>query len=383
MKINKSCIVLMLISIIGFSGMQAQASLKKLGVIKIESRGWREQQPFTQLVRIEMDKLIIYEVLNRYDVEDVMRKNKVDMEACLNKDCILEAGRLLKADYMLSGTIEKINNKVLIMFRELEVSTGNTTKTVTKEFPDDDKRAEDIIEVSLKEMYGVKMADDNKQSMSDKNAIANGVNNANQSTVSIGGARFGVAFLTGAAAEFVKRSKDDGGYGGYPAFFQFGYQFEKMYLNEGNLQAIFEFIPTISGVDQAHFIPSFTFMNGFRSAKNGWEFAFGPTITWTKAIDSYQDSSSQWHFAKDYNPYHYDPATEQTSYVPLPFPVVQRNHTKGDLIAKPGLIIAAGKTFKSGRLNMPLNVYVIPRKGAVQFGISYGFNAMKKKTPKS
>jgi hypothetical protein len=355
----------------------AQAGLKKMGIVKIESRGWKEEQPFTQLVRIEMAKLKLYEVMDRYDIEDALTKNKVNIADCLNKDCILDAGRLIKADYMLSGSIEKINNKSLLMFRELEVATGNTTRTVTKEFPDDGTKPEDIIEVTLKEMYGIKISDDNKQNMANKNAIANGVN-TNKSTVSIGGPRFGFAFLTGTAAEFVKRPKDQGGYGGYPVFFQFGYQFEKMFLNEGNLQALFEFIPTISGVDQGHFIPSFTLMNGFRSARGGWEFAFGPTITWSRALESYKDKDGAWHLERDYVYYDYDPITGKSTYHPLQYPVVQRNDSRGDLISKPGLIIAAGKTFKSGKLNMPLNVYVIPRKKALQFGISYGFNAMKK-----
>ena len=60
----------------------------------------------------------------------------------------------------------------------------------------------------------------------------------------------------------MQAKKNVGGFDAYPAMFQFGYQFEKQYLNEGNFQALFEFIPMISGLEQNTFIPSFTLMNG-------------------------------------------------------------------------------------------------------------------------
>jgi hypothetical protein len=356
MKNQSSFIKFMLVSIslFTYAGIMAQQSLSKIGIVKIESRGWNEEQPFTQLVRIELSKLNLYEVLDRYDIEDNMKRNKINIETCLNKDCILEAGKSLGAEYMLSGSIEHMGTKVLLMFRVLEVSSSNTIKTITKEFPDDRIAPGVLIEVSLKEMYDIKIEDVNKQNLDKKNGITNAVQNSVESTVSIGGPRFGFAILTGTAAEFVKRPKSDGGYGGYPAMFQFGYQFEKMYLNEGNLQALFEFIPSISGVDQGHFIPSFTILNGFRSTANGLEFAFGPTITWTKTVDQYQDQNGNWIYES-------------------------RNDSRGTPTAKPGVLIAVGKTFKSGKLNMPLNFYVIPRIHSFQYGVSYGFNAMKKK----
>jgi hypothetical protein len=381
MKNHKIFLAIFFWSIISLKVM-AQITLPKMGIIKIESKGWNEEQPYTQLVRIEMAKLKNYEVLDRYDIEDVMRKNNINIGECLNKDCILDAGKKINAEYMLSGSIEKINKKILIMFRVLQVSTGNTVKTITKEFPDDNKKPEDIIEVTLKEMFGIKIDDENKQTIANKNAIANGIN-TQESKISIGGPRFGFSLLTGNAAEFVERKKEEGGYDGYPVFFQFGYQFEKMFLNEGDLQALFEFIPTISGVDQGHFIPSFTFLNGFRSASTGWEFAFGPTITWTKTANSYQDDKGIWQLEEKYQYYSYDPITKSNVYRPLQYPVVSRNDTRGELTSKPGLLIAAGKTFKSGKLNMPLNFYIIPRKKAIQFGVSYGFNAMRKSPAKN
>ena len=58
-----------------------------------------------------------------------------------------------------------------------------------------------------------------------------------------------------------------------PIVSQIGYQFEGAYLSAGNFQALIEGL-IFSGIEQNMFNPSFTFINGFRSSKNGWEFGF-------------------------------------------------------------------------------------------------------------
>jgi hypothetical protein len=48
-----------------------------------------------------------------------------------------------------------------------------------------------------------------------------------------------------------------------------------------------------------------------------------------------------------------------------------------------GLIIGGGKTFKSGRMNFPLNFFVVtPGRGdSWRVGTSVGFNIVRKKVP--
>lgn len=42
-----------------------------------------------------------------------------------------------------------------------------------------------------------------------------------------------------------------------------------------------------------------------------------------------------------------------------------------------GFIFGVGKSFKSGKLNIPVNLYLIPNKSGLRFGLSVGFNAKK------
>ncbi len=148
--------------------------------------------------------------------------------------------------------------------------------------------------------------------------------------------------------------------------FQFGYQFEVQYLNEGNYQALFEFLPTITGFNQNVFIPSITIMNGFRDNKHGWEIAFGPTFNVVSKADGYYANNS-WHLKNEWH--------DTTSN---PNPIVQRMDSRGDYELQAGFIIAIGKTFKSGKLNIPVNLYIVPNKDGIRMGASFGFNAKRK-----
>jgi hypothetical protein len=64
----------------------------------------------------------------------------------------------------------------------------------------------------------------------------------------------------------------------YPANFQIGWQFEKQYISAGNFQALVEFFPMIGGLESGKFIPSATFLNGFRVGKAGGSLPLDPLL---------------------------------------------------------------------------------------------------------
>jgi hypothetical protein len=174
----------------------------------------------------------------------------------------------------------------------------------------------------------------------------------------------GATMFTGETANILKSSASKGGFEVEPLMFQFGYQFEKQYLNEGNFQALFEFIPMVTGLDQGLFIPSITLMNGMRNNKSGWEFAFGPTFSLvTKSQGYYTADDNIWTTLQDSVP------------VPEYADVITRLDSRGDASIQAGFIFAFGKTFKSGRLNVPVNAFVIPSNKGLRMGVSFGFNA--------
>lgn len=200
----------------------------------------------------------------------------------------------------------------------------------------------------------------------------NALNNPKQDRLRLDGPRLGFVTFTGNTANIMQADKSVGGFEAFPMMFQFGYQFEKQYLNEGKIQALFEFIPMVTGVDQGYFIPGISLLHGLRSNVNGWEFALGPTLNLSPKSKGYYDESNTWHREQEWTN---NPANEN---VKNPFIIKERLDSRGDYVFQSGFVLAFGRTFKSGKLNLPVNFYVIPSKDGFRLGASLGFNAKNK-----
>lgn len=155
-----------------------------------------------------------------------------------------------------------------------------------------------------------------------------------------------------------------------PIMSQFGYQFEFQYMSAGNIQALVEVIPMITGMDQGRFIPSVTMMNGFRHSKSGIEFAFGPTFRISQVADGFYNAEGVWTQTGEWH--------EQGNTGEIPYEVQTNIDSKGWYKGTFGFTLAAGKTFSSGHLHMPVNVFFTPARHGFNLGASFGFNVRTK-----
>jgi hypothetical protein len=137
-------------------------------------------------------------------------------------------------------------------------------------------------------------------------------------TVSLSGPRFGFTALSdGVVEKLHERSVDVGS-----SITQFGWQFEKQfYSNAGGLAAVNEWVVLFGGLEQGVALPSLTWMVGLRTS-GGAEFGIGPNIT--------------------------------------PVGVA--------------LAFAGGVTFRSGALNVPVTLAVVPSKAGTRISMLTGFN---------
>ena len=137
-------------------------------------------------------------------------------------------------------------------------------------------------------------------------------------SVSLSGPRFGLTALsTGVVDELARRNIDVG-----PNISQFGWQFEKQfYTRESGVAAVSEWVVLLGGLDQGVALPSVSWLVGLRT-REGAEFGIGPNIT----------------------------------------------------PAGVALALAAGVTFRSGNLNVPMNVAVVPSKAGTRISVLTGFS---------
>jgi len=289
------------------------------------------------------------------------------IENCYGKICLLEVGKLIKSDKMLTGSVERIGKTVIVTMRLIDVKKEIIEKTEVNEFLDLQNEMQRMINITVREMFELDVDNDLLSLLTKKDNIDNAITAPDVGQLNLSGPRMGATLLTGDASKVFQAAENQGGYNSFPVLFQFGYQFEVQYLNEGNIQGLFEVLPMVSGVEQGMFLPSLTVLHGLRNNKSGLEFAFGPTISVGRYADGFYDGG-EWFLWQQWD----SPTGE-----PNPNPIESRLDSRGNVKFTTGFVLAAGFTLKSGKLNIPVNAYVIPRKDNFRVGVSFGFNAKR------
>lgn len=347
----------------------AQTNKKpRLTILNVDTKGFNlDAQQMGNLVRLEMEKLDRYDVTDRYDIAYLIEKNNLNVTNCYGKICLVEIGEKVGSDYMLTGSIESYPNNAIVSLRLINVKEQSIEKTFVQEYLNLPSEVQSMISQSIKKMFGLPIDEDLFNHLTKKSDYENALINPNKNVVNLSGPRFGYTYSFGSDASILKASTQDGGFEVSPAMFQFGYQFEKQYLNEGNFQALFELIPMVTGIDQQLVIPSLTFLNGFRNNNSGWEIAIGPTISTTTKLKG-----------AEYNGAYYSIADLKRMNV-SGYKETSRLDSRGDFAFSSALVIAIGKTIKSGRMNIPLNFYTtIPTKDGFRVGLSVGYNSKRR-----
>ena len=123
-------------------------------------------------------------------------------------------------------------------------------------------------------------------------------------------------------------------------------------------------------------------LNGFRFGKRDWEIAFGPSITLRSTAYGFYDTDNlmagtagEWYLEYEWIP------IDPVAYPQNPYynNIVERMDSRGDVSISTGWVWAIGKTFRSGYLNIPVNIYVSPNKEGWYTGLSVGFNTSRKR----
>ncbi len=352
---------------------QIGSDLESVAVLHIDTKGFTtEPSQMGDITRVELSKIERFRMVDKYDVNYLVEKNDLQIDNCYGKLCLVEIGKVLQVDKMLTGSVELFQDVVVVTMRLIDVGTGQIDKTEVVEFLNLRNQVQLMIGITLKKMFDLPVDENILTKLTKKFDYESAINVPETDRLNLNGPRMGVTFFSGETAEILKMKEALGGMDAMPVMFQFGYQFEVKYLNQGNFQALFEFIPVITGLDQGKFIPSFSILNGMRHNRFGWEFAFGPNLVLTREADGYYDDAGVWHLEEEW-------AMENPD-TPNPFPIEQRMDTRGDFTVASGFVFAVGKTFRSGRMNIPINFFFIPGKDeSHRFGVSVGYNVSRYK----
>lgn len=359
-----------LLFVFSFQLASGQNGRTSIGVLNIDTKNTPlSAAEMGNLIRLELQKLDTFEVLDIYDVKTILTKEKFVWETCYGKLCLVDAGKILKSDLMLSGSVEKYGNMAIFTLRIINVNSGLVERTKVTEFINVPNEYQTLCHLALCKLLNYPVKADIETHFIKPPSFVNLDLKPEMEKLNLEGPRMGITMFTGNNAQILKAPANEGGYNTNPFMFQFGYQFEKQYITSGNFQALFEFIPMISGLEKGMFVPSAALLNGIRSNKSGWEFAFGPVFSVTRVAEGSYDNGI-WHLASEFDSINkrYYPGTEV------------RMDSRGDTRLNASFLFGVGKTIRKGNLNIPLNLFAVPSKNGVRVGFSMGYNVRKNKT---
>lgn len=333
-----------------------------IALVSIDTRNLEiDNNTMANILRLELEKIDRYEVLDKYDVASALEMNQIDPMNCFGKNALVNTGNILKADKMLTGSAELFGDKIVIILRIVDVKGKRIEKASVMEYLNAQAEIQTMSMLSLNDLVDI----ENDPHLVDLLINYSLPITTMKTTVNLNGPRMGGAFMTGKNGKRLTSSRNEGGYNMFPVSSMFGYQFEKQYLSSGDFQALVEVIPAINGLESGFLIPSITFLNGFRFNKSGFEFGIGPNIRVVKTKKGYYDND-RWVLV------------EAIQEAPVGSEVRELIDSRGIIRPSIGMIIGFGKTFQSGYLNIPINIFLSPKKDGSIIGMTLGFNTAKK-----
>lgn len=352
-----------------------------------------------KMMRLELIKLNSYHVFDEFDMTEIIQSNEDFSTNCFGQKCLISLGESLKTDYVMCGSLDLLGGKIVVSLKIIDVQNKKLWESTVHEFDNQEMELQRMIEIVLKEMHNKPIDKTINERLAFKNEI---ITSNNIGKINNSGPRIGGAAMTGNIREYALRPESQGGLNVMPYVSMIGYQLEGQYVGTENFSALVEGIVNISGLEQGQFIPSFTFMNGFRFGKGNWEFAFGPGFGLKKMTYGFFDtqnlfSNDQRYFNQnDWNKYtmeHYseDPEFNTNGYFEEPSPErmstnaegynfnAKHYDSRGILYLNTSFVFALGKTFKAGALNIPVNLFYSSQKGGGFAGFNIGFNVLNHK----
>ena len=369
------------ITLMAFLSLMSSAVFSKtIGVGPLKTFGlFAETETASTIARLELIKLEKYEVLDRFDMSEV--EDYQNYQSCFGKACLIEYGKKLNVDYILSGNIDGLGNKIVITLKLIDIKKETIVKTHTSEFDNQEAELQRMVGIVIQEMHDIEPDPIIKKQLAFKNEL---ITSNNVGKVNNSGPRMGVAYLVGTLNEFALRPESEGGLEIAPFVSNLGYQFEGQYVGTENFSALFEGIINFTGLEQGKLIPSFSLLNGFRFGKHGWELAFGPTFGISRSSVGFFDKDNK--FAGE-TPGRYWTQQEfenstfgENSIYSYGYEFTRNLDARGRFDFNTRWVMAIGRTFQSGALNVPVNIFYSSQKGGGMAGLSVGFNITRKKT---
>ena len=134
-------------------------SKPSVAVLDFDTRGYNEVERYQiiQKLSLEMINMSGYEVMDNYDIEYISERDEKDFTGCFSRICLKEYGEQLEVDFILTGSMNLLGEKVSTTVRLFDVTEGKFIKSTNRNYVDVPKNDLLMAELALKDMLGVEV----------------------------------------------------------------------------------------------------------------------------------------------------------------------------------------------------------------------------------
>lgn len=139
------------------ANLNAQGSGKiNIAVMNLETPDLSSsvQQALSDRLRSELFNTGRFSVMERNQMQEILREQGFQQAGCTSDECVVEAGRLLGVDRMIAGSLGKVGTIYTVSLRMIDIETGRIMLTKTE---DCNCPIEEVLTSSLKNI-ALKMA---------------------------------------------------------------------------------------------------------------------------------------------------------------------------------------------------------------------------------
>jgi len=108
---------------------------KRIAVLNLQVHGLsgHESATLTDRLRGEMVKTGSFTILERGEMDEILKEQGFQLTGCTTDECAVEAGQLLNVQYICAGSIGKVGSLYTVTTRLIDVESGEIIKTVTED----------------------------------------------------------------------------------------------------------------------------------------------------------------------------------------------------------------------------------------------------------
>jgi len=126
---------LLLVLLFLLSTTYAQSTKQRIAVLELDADGvsQNESVTLTDRLRSELFKTGSFVIIERGEMDEILKEQGFQMSGCTSNECAVTAGRLLNVNQIAAGSIGKVGAVYTVSVRLIDVQTGEILKTATED----------------------------------------------------------------------------------------------------------------------------------------------------------------------------------------------------------------------------------------------------------